>query len=60
MNNYQLRQLGPGDVTSMEKLTAMLVGEPDTYGDAPPGHAYLERLLARDHSLRSPRSMVAM
>jgi aminoglycoside 3-N-acetyltransferase I len=24
-------------------------GEPDTYGDAPPGHVYLERLLARDH-----------
>jgi aminoglycoside 3-N-acetyltransferase I len=24
-------------------------GEPDTYGDAPPGQAYLERLLGRDH-----------
>ena len=52
MNDYQIRQLGPGDVASMERLTAMFgeaFGEPDTYGEAPPGHVYLERLLARDH-----------
>jgi aminoglycoside 3-N-acetyltransferase I len=52
MKDYQLRQLGPRDVASTERLTAMFgeaFGEPDTYGDAPPGHVYLERLLARDH-----------
>ena len=52
MNDYRLCQLGAGDVASMEKLTAMFgeaFAEPETYGDAPPGHAYLELLLARDH-----------
>jgi aminoglycoside 3-N-acetyltransferase I len=52
MNDCQLRQLGPGDVASMRKLTTMFgeaFGEPDTYGAALPDTAYLERLLARDH-----------
>ncbi|MDB5710286.1 MAG: aac(3)-I [Sphingomonas bacterium] len=52
MKDYRLRQLGAGDVASMEKLTEMFgqaFEEPESYGVAPPGEAYLERLLARDH-----------
>ena len=44
--------LGPGDVAVMEAMLAMFgeaFGEPDTYGDARPSGAYLERLLASDH-----------
>lgn len=52
MTDYQIRQLGPADIAAMEGLTAtfgVAFGEQDTYGDAPPDRAYLERLLARDH-----------
>lgn len=52
MNDYRLRQLGPGDVEAMERLNAVFgaaFDEPETYRGAPPGDAYLERLLARDH-----------
>lgn len=51
MSDYRYRQLGAGDVATMEKLNAVFgeaFGEPDTYGAAPPDHAYLERLLSRD------------
>ncbi len=52
MHDCKLRQLGPGDVALMESLNAVFgaaFAEPETYGGAPPGDAYLERLLARDH-----------
>jgi aminoglycoside 3-N-acetyltransferase I len=52
MNGYQLRRLGPGEVAAMEKLTAIFgeaFDDADSYAAAPPDHAYLERLLTRDH-----------
>ena len=52
MDDFQLRLLERGDSAAMEGLSAMFgtaFDEPDTYGDAPPGRAYLDRLLARDH-----------
>ena len=46
--------LGPENVAVMEAMLAMFgeaFGEPQTYGDARPTHAYLERLLGSDHFL---------
>ena len=48
---HSIRVLGPGDIASMRAMLTMFgkaFGEPQTYGDAQPGDAYLERLLARD------------
>src|SRR5687768_2041200 len=43
--------LSPADVAAMEAMLAMFgeaFGEADTYGDARPSQAYLERLLGSD------------
>lgn len=48
---FTLRHLGPEDEPLMRAMLRMFgqaFGEPDTYGDSPPGSAYLRRLLARD------------
>lgn len=52
MNAWQLRALGPGDVSTMEALLATFgeaFGDAQTYGGARPSAAYLRRLLGRDH-----------
>jgi aminoglycoside 3-N-acetyltransferase I len=46
-----ITRLGPGDLELMERLLDLFgeaFDEPDTYGDARPGRAYTERLLADD------------
>lgn len=47
-----LRRLAPADLPLMRKLNALFgeaFDEPDTYGAEPPGDAYLEGLLAKEH-----------
>ena len=47
-----IRRLTPSDLLLFRKLNTMFgeaFGEPDTYGADPPGDAYVEDLLARDH-----------
>lgn len=51
MNRVAVQCLVPADVALMEAMLAMFgeaFGQPETYGGARPGAAYLERLLARD------------
>lgn len=46
-----IRRLGPGDVPALRRLNALFgeaFGEPDTFGNAPPRDAWIERLLTRD------------
>jgi aminoglycoside 3-N-acetyltransferase I len=48
----RIRQLGPQDIALMEAMLAMLgeaFDEVETFSVARPSHAYLQRLLARDH-----------
>jgi aminoglycoside 3-N-acetyltransferase I len=50
-DSIETRQLGPGDLPLMRRLNEVFgeaFGEPDTFGDRPPGDAYLERLLGKD------------
>ena len=47
-----IRRLGPTDVPLLRKLNVLFgeaFAEPETYGGEPPGDAYLEGLLAKDH-----------
>jgi aminoglycoside 3-N-acetyltransferase I len=49
---FTIRTLGPADVPVLRGMLAMFgaaFGEPDAYGSAPPGAAYLEQLLAGPH-----------
>lgn len=46
-----VRRLGPGDLAAVRAMLAMMgtaFGEEATFTEAPPGDAYLERLLARN------------
>src|SRR5690606_42076256 len=46
-----VRRLGPGDLAAVRAMLAMMgtaFGEEATFSEAPPGDAYLGRLLARD------------
>jgi aminoglycoside 3-N-acetyltransferase I len=50
-NSLTIRMLGPDDIALMEGVSAMLgqaFNEPETYGGARPGEAYLRRLLGGD------------
>nr|WP_277987339.1 hypothetical protein [Halomonas tianxiuensis] len=47
----RVQQLTAGDISTLHDLLTVFgdaFGEPDTYGVARPGRAYLERLLGRD------------
>ena len=47
-----VRRLGAGDIPAMRALNALFgraFAEPETYGAAPPGDAYLADLLAKAH-----------
>jgi aminoglycoside 3-N-acetyltransferase I len=49
---FTIRRLGPADVPLLRKLNVLFgdaFAEPGTYGAAPPGDAYVESLLAKDH-----------
>ena len=48
----EIQALGPGDAARMKAMLTMFgeaFGEPETYGAARPGAAYLRRLLGSDH-----------
>ena len=48
----EIQALGPRDLALMRAMLTMFgeaFGEPETYGAACPGDAYLRRLLGRDH-----------
>jgi aminoglycoside 3-N-acetyltransferase I len=48
MSGFDVRRLGPSDIGTMRAMSEMFAqafNEPDTYGKAPPGDSYLERLL---------------
>ena len=50
-DSYSIRMLSPDDVALMEGMSAMFghaFNEPETYGGARPGEAYLRRLLGGD------------
>ena len=50
--NVSIRRLGPADVAqaaSLNALFARVFDDPESYGSAPPGEAYLGRTLARDN-----------
>ena len=47
-----IRRLGPGDVSLLRKLNALFgeaFADPETYGAQPPGDAYLQGVLAKEH-----------
>jgi aminoglycoside 3-N-acetyltransferase I len=47
-----ISRLGPSDIPLLRKLNALFgdaFADPDTYGAKPPGDAYLEGLLAKEH-----------
>jgi aminoglycoside 3-N-acetyltransferase I len=49
---FTIRRLGPHDVPLVRKLNGLFgeaFNEPDTYRAEPPGEAYLEALLAKEH-----------
>ena len=51
-DEIEISRLGPGDVARMRALNGLFgeaFGEPETYGAAPPGDAYLQDLLGKDH-----------
>jgi len=48
----QIRRLGPADVALMRQLNALFAdafGDPQSYSTEPPGDAYMEGLLAKEH-----------
>jgi aminoglycoside 3-N-acetyltransferase I len=52
MPPFEIKRLGAEDTPRMGELNAMFgaaFGEPETYGDAPPGQAWIEQVLAKDH-----------
>jgi aminoglycoside 3-N-acetyltransferase I len=52
MPPFEIKRLGAEDTPRMGELNAMFgaaFGEPETYGDAPPGQAWIEEVLAKDH-----------
>jgi aminoglycoside 3-N-acetyltransferase I len=49
---FTVRRLGPADLALLRKLNSLFgkaFGDPATYGANPPGDAYIEGLLAKDH-----------
>lgn len=51
MTAFATRRLGPGDPAAFREMVQLfgdVFGEPDTYGSATPGEAYVARLLASD------------
>lgn len=47
-----ISRLGPSDIPLLRKVNALFgdaFADPDTYGAEPPGDAYLESLLAKEH-----------
>jgi aminoglycoside 3-N-acetyltransferase I len=52
MPPFEIKRLGAEDTPRMGELNAMFgaaFGEPETYGDAPPGKSWLQEVLAKDH-----------